>query len=59
MPCTADKNIEYKRNLGTLPLAVVVPVARRTTYEAPRPLMPEVLERLGRIEPRTLARVGS
>ena len=56
---TADQNIEYQQNLRDLPLAVVVLVARRTTYDALRPLMPEVLERLGRIEPRTLARVGS
>ena len=56
---TADQNIEYQQNLRSLPLAVVVLVARRTTYEALRPLMPEVLERLDRLEPRTLARVGS
>ena len=56
---TADQSIEYQQNLSTLPLAVVVLVARRTTYEALRPLMPEVLECLERLESGTLTRVGS
>lgn len=56
---TADQNIEYQQNLSALPLAVVVLVARRTTYQALRPLMPEVLESLDRLEPRALARIGS
>ena len=56
---TADQNIEYQQNLSALPLAVVVLTARSNTYGALRPLMPEVLERLNRLEPRTLVRVGS
>ena len=56
---TADQNIEYQQNLSTLPLAVVVLIARNNTYEALRPLMPEVLERLDRLDPRTLVKVGS
>ena len=56
---TADQNLEYQQNLSRLPLAVVVLVARDNTLDTLRPLLPEVLDLLERLEPRTLVKVGS
>ena len=56
---TADQNLEYQQNLSKLPLAVVVLIARDNTLDTLRPLLPGLLELLDRLEPRTLARVGS
>ena len=55
---TADQNLEYQQNLSALPLAVVVLVAPNSTFETLRPLIPEVLENLKRLEPCTLVKVG-
>lgn len=55
---TADQNIEYQQNVRTLPLAVIVLVARNNTFETLRRLMPEVLNHLERLEPRSLVKVG-
>jgi predicted nuclease of predicted toxin-antitoxin system len=55
---TADQNLEYQQNLSTLPLAVVILIAGNNTFETLRPLMPEVLESLKRLQPRTLVKVG-
>lgn len=55
---TADRNIEYQQNVRTLPLAVIVLVARNNTFETLRRLVPEVLNRLERLEPRSLVKVG-
>ena len=56
---TADQNLEYQQNLSKLPLAVVVLIARDDTLDTLRPLLLGLLELLDRLEPRTLARVGS
>ncbi len=55
---TADQNIEYQQNLRELPMAVVVLVAVTNRLDALRPLLPELLNRLDRLEPRTLVKVG-
>ena len=55
---TADQNLEYQQNLRMLPLAVVVLVAWNNTFETLRVLMPEVLDRLRELEPRTLVKIG-
>lgn len=55
---TADRNIEYQQNVRTLPLAVIVLVARNNTFETLRRLIPEVLNHLERLEPRSLVKVG-
>ena len=55
---TADQNIEYQQNVRTLPLAVIVLVARNNTFETLRRLIPEVLNHLERLEPRSLVKVG-
>ena len=55
---TADQNLQYQQNLSALPMAVIVLVARNNTFETLRELMPQVLDQLTGIEPRTLVRVG-
>lgn len=55
---TADQNIEHQQNVRTLPLAVIVLVARNNTFETLRRLIPEVLNRLERLEPCGLVKVG-
>ena len=55
---SADQNIEYQQNLRDLPMTVVVLVAANNRLDTLRPFLPEVLERLGRLEPCTLVKVG-
>lgn len=55
---TADQNIEYQQNLRELPMAVVVLVAINNRLDTLRPLLPELLDRLGRLDPCTLVKVG-
>ncbi|MGH8707994.1 MAG: hypothetical protein ACREVD_08050 [Burkholderiales bacterium] len=40
---TADQNLQYQQNLKTLPIAVVVLVARTNRIRDLRPLVPELL----------------
>lgn len=56
---TADRHIEFQQNLVTLPLAVIVLVAESNRLESLEPLIPEVLELLKTLSPRTLVRVGA
>jgi hypothetical protein len=56
---TADRNIEFQQNLTMLPMAVVVLVADSNRLESLEPLVPEVLELLKTLSPRTLVRVSS
>ena len=55
---TADQN-EHQQNLAKLPIAVVVLVADSNRLESLAPLVPEILEVLKTLTPRTLLRVGS
>ena len=55
---TADQNLEYQQNLRALPLAVIVLIAHDNTFETLQSLIPDALNRLARIEPRTLVKVG-
>jgi hypothetical protein len=56
---TADQNIEFQQNLRTLPIAVVVVVARTNRVESLQPLLPELLRVLGALQPRQLVRIGA
>ena len=56
---TADQNLEYQQNLATLPVAVVVMVSGSNRLESLEPLVPEVLELLKSLQPKTLSRVGA
>lgn len=55
---TADQNLQFQQNLSALPIAVAVLVARTNKLAALRPLVPELLTRLERLQPRTFVRVG-
>lgn len=56
---TADQNIEFQQNLGTLPIAVVILVADSNRLESLEPLVPRILEVLKVLEPKALVRVGA
>jgi len=55
---TADQNLQYQQNLSTLPVAIVVLVARSNRIQELRPLIPELLLSLSALRPRTLVRIG-
>ena len=48
---TNDRGLEYQQNLGLLPVAVVVLLAKANTIEAVRPLCGELLATLARLQP--------
>jgi len=56
---TADQNIEFQQNLKTLPIAVVVLVARTNRLESLEPMVAEVLRVLETLQPKVLVRVGA
>ena len=55
---TADQNLEFQQSLTALPVAVLVLVADSNRLESLEPLVPDVLEALKTLKPRTLLRVG-
>ena len=55
---TADQNLRYQQNLSSLPVAVIVLVAKSNRIEELRPLIPALLTSLAGLQPRTLAQVG-
>ena len=56
---TADRNVEFQQNLKTLPIAVVVLRARNNRIQALEPLLPELLQILKHLAPRTLSKIGA
>jgi hypothetical protein len=56
---TADQNIEFQQNLKTLPIAVVVLIADSNRLESLEPLVPQLLQILADVQPKTLVRVGA
>jgi len=56
---TNDRGIEYEQNLGALPLAVVVILAKANTIEAVRPSLPELLDVLVRLRPREFVKLSA
>jgi hypothetical protein len=56
---TADRNLEFQQNLATLPVAVVVLVARKNRIQDLAPLLPELSVLLGQLQPRSLRKVGA
>ncbi len=50
---TADQNIEFQQNLSTLPIAVLVLVADSNRLESLEPLVPDSLEALKTLKPKT------
>ena len=56
---TGDQNLEFQQNLKTLPIAVIVMVAKNNRIETLRPLIPDVLEALKTIQPGQVVWVGA
>jgi hypothetical protein len=56
---TNDRGLEYEQNLGSLPLAVVVILAKANTIEAIRPLIPELLATLTHVNPREFIKLAA
>lgn len=56
---TADQNLRYQQNLSALPIAVTVLVAKSNRIKDLRPLIPELLAALGRLQPRTFVEIGA
>jgi len=55
---TADQNLQFQQNLGTLPLAVIVLVAQTNKLENLRPLVPELNQRLAVLQAKSFTRIG-
>lgn len=51
---TVDQNLHYQQNLKIFAVAVIVLKAKRSTYPMLKPLMPQVLEILEKINPGEL-----
>jgi predicted nuclease of predicted toxin-antitoxin system len=54
---TADKNMEYQQNLAVLPMSVVVLRARSNRIGDLQRLIPDLLDALNSLAPRTLIKV--
>ncbi len=54
---TNDRRLEHEQNLGTLPVAVIVLLAKANTVEAIRPLYPQLLGTLARLKPREFVKL--
>lgn len=54
---TNDRGLEYEQNPTTLPIAVVVILAKANTIEAIRPLYSQLLATLAKIQPRELVKL--
>jgi Domain of unknown function (DUF5615) len=56
---TADRHLEFQHNLATLPIAVVVLIARKNRIQDLAPLLPELEPLLIHLPARTLRRLGA
>ena len=56
---TADKGMEYQQNLATLPVAVVIVLARTNRMQDMAPAVPRILTALGELVPGTLLKVAA
>ena len=56
---TADKGMEYQQNLATLPVAVVIVLARTNRMQDMAPAVPRILTALGELAPGTLLKVAA
>lgn len=54
---TTDRGMEYEQNLDSLPLSVVVLIAKSNTMEAMQPLMDDLRAVLNRLKPRTFVKI--
>jgi hypothetical protein len=56
---TADKGIEHQQNLATLPIAVLIVLARSNRMEDMAPAVPAILAALSELLPRTIRKVAA
>lgn len=55
---TMDGNLQFQQNLANLPIAVLVVEAASNRMEHLVPLVPDILQALNHIQPRSLHRIG-
>jgi hypothetical protein len=55
---TMDTNLQHQQNVSVLPFGVVVVLARLNRMQDLAPLVPEILDALGRVRPGTVEQVG-
>ena len=56
---TADKGMEYQQNMATLPVAILVVLARSNRMEDLARAVPAILQALEEVPPRTLRKVAA
>lgn len=56
---TADKGMAYQQNLDTLPVAVLIVLARSNRMQDLALTVPAILKALGELQPRTVCRVAA
>ena len=56
---TADKGMEYQQNLATLPVAILIVLARSNRMEDMASAVPGILAALEDLPPRTLRKVAT
>lgn len=56
---TMDRKLQHQQNLAVLPFGVVLVVARSNRVQDLLPLIPDLLDALGRIRPGRLEQVGA
>lgn len=54
---TIDKNLKHEQNMATLPLAVMVVMARSNRLDDVLPFVPIIEEELARLRPQTFVEV--
>ncbi|MFZ2651091.1 MAG: DUF5615 family PIN-like protein [Burkholderiaceae bacterium] len=55
---TADKGMEYQQNLATLPMSILIVVARSNRIEDLAPAIPTILAALAELPPRALRKIA-
>ena len=55
---TADRGIEYQQNFASLPIAVLIVLARSNRMEDMKLLVPAILKSLNHIQPQSLYKVA-
>ena len=56
---TADKGMEYQQNLATLPVSILIVLARSNRIEDLAAAVPVILSALAELQPRTLRKVAA
>lgn len=56
---TADKGMEYQQNLATLPVAILIVLARSNRIEDVAAAVPAILAALAVLPPKTLRKVAA